>query len=195
MYGIALSADSLLRLIRSHGHHVEVRREDLANWALQISPRPTFFFGVLWRMMCIHSDPWTSTISKKRFAHFFKKLHLRCYITYGMQYLHDMNCVVYAMVVMLRSNLIWTKLPCFKNACTPYWTINSNSSPFMTYSFLCLPKLIILYTSVLFNLFLQWQCPHPFASCNNLLIMGVMIFEFSSTRYYCFPSLLPSPNP
>ena len=88
-------------------------------------PHPTFFFGVLWRMMCIHSDPWALTISNKRFAQLFKKLHLRCYITHGLQYLHDMNCVVYAMVVMLRSNLIWTKLPCFKNAYTPNWTINS----------------------------------------------------------------------
>ena len=57
-----------------------------------------------------------------------------------MQYLHDMNCVVYAMVVMLRSNLIWTKLPCFKNAYTPYSTINSYSSPFMMYSFCVFPN-------------------------------------------------------
>ena len=39
---------------------------------------PEFFFGVLRRMMCIYSDPWTLTISKKRFAQRFKKLHLRC---------------------------------------------------------------------------------------------------------------------
>ena len=107
---------------------------------LQTSLHPTFFFGVLWRMMCIHSNPWTLTISKKRFAQLFKKLHPRCYITHRMQYRQDMNCVVYAMVVMLRSNLIWTKLPCFKNAYTPYWTINSYSSPFMMYSFCVFPN-------------------------------------------------------
>ena len=118
----------------------------------QTSPHLPFFFGVLWRMMCIHSDPWTLTISKKRFAQLFKKLHLKCYITHCMQYLHDKNCVVYAMVVMLRSNLIWTKLPCFKNAYIPYWTINSYSSPFTMYSFcvfpngsLCIIKQILVF--------------------------------------------------
>ena len=36
--------------------------------------------------------------------------------------------------------LIWTKLPCFKNAYTKYWTINSYSSPFMMYSFCVFPN-------------------------------------------------------
>ena len=105
-------------------------------------PHPTRLFSLRfceeWCVFTATHGHWKS--SKKRFAQLFKKLHLRCYITHGMQYLHDMNCVVYAMVVMSRSNLIWTKLPCFKNAYAPYWKINSYSSPFMMYSFCVFPN-------------------------------------------------------
>ena len=73
---------------------------------------PDFFLWGFVKNDVYSQRPTDIAISKKRFAQLFKKLHLKCYITHGMQYLHDMNCVVYTVVVMLWSNLIWTKLPC-----------------------------------------------------------------------------------
>ena len=106
-------------------------------------------------------------------------LHLRCYITHGMQYLHDMNCVVYAMVVMLRSNLIWRKITCFKNAYTLYWTINTYSSLFMMYSFCVFPNgsLCICFFILSFVSHFMVQC-----SLTHFLLK---VWRDINTQIYC----------